>query len=780
MYRHALHATTAFGLALVNAAPAAAQDIIDVPAQPLATALAELGRETGLQVLAPADAVSGKTSNAVKGRMTPQAALDAMLADSGLSFRTPENNSAVLSSDDVVAQNATDDGDDESFDLGTLVVEGERVERDVFSTSTSVRVYGSAELEQDVQNTSLEQVIQNTGNVTTIGGSNQTPYIRGNSTSGPNTIQGAFLEGSFPRANLTVDGRIQTFSELSFSQTSVCDVEAVEVFRGPQTTTQGSNSIAGAINVRTKDPVFFTEASARAEVGSFDRLAVCAMVNAPTSDSVALRFVLDYQEQDPFINYPNGIAAGQGVVRNEQLTARMKLLWEPVEVPGLSTKLTLSYTEYNGPQTYLVSAPFSALNSATGDVFPSTFSGNTFAVIHDVSYDFGNGFSVRNQFTYSQSDNVRSTNGGPGPLNADRPLDTTATSNELILDYSPAGSPFSGFLGVFVRRAEDSSPSGSLFVIDGTNRNLGIFGEATYRFGNGFDVTGGVRFEKAKQRRFVEIPPFGIVGPSALNYDASFDAVLPRFVVGYEPNDDLRFAFQVSRGFNPGGVGTSFGAILGIIPLPDPFVPFLEETVTNYELSMRGRFLENRLFVAANLFYSDYDDYQFSVSTVLPTGDIDTIIRNAERVVSYGLEVDAEYQANDRLQIIGSLGLLHSDVKEFRSSVSSLVGNELPFAPSFTASVGLDYAVNDRLSLAAHVRHSAGYYSDLANTPGNKTSSLTTFDLQARYAVSDSAEVYAYVTNVTDEVQGVEIFGGGTTGVTNRPREIGFGVRATW
>lgn len=751
-----------------------AAEIIDVPQQELIAAIEELSQETGKSIAVNRDAIGVRTSQAVQGTISAKDALEIMIGDPGLSVSELSDGSLVVVRSNFVSQNLND----VPFDLGTIVVQGERVEREVFETTSSIRAYGSEELEENVQNTDVEEVISNAANLTVFGGSNQTPYIRGQSTSGPNDVQGAFLEGSFPRANLTVDGRIQTFSEFSFSSTSVWDVETIEVFRGPQTTTQGSNSIAGAINVRTKDPIFFRESAFRAEIGSDQKRVASAMINVPVSESVALRFSVDYQEQEPFINYPAGFPAGSDVRKADQTTARLKLLWEPVELPEFSTKLTLSYTDYSGPQTQNVVAPFEELNSSNTDGFPSAFYGNTFAAIHDISYEFGNGLSVRNQLTYSDAANTRTTNGGPGILSADRPLDTKAVSNEFIFDIAPEGSPLTGLLGVFARKADDSSPGSTVFNVDGTNENLGIFGEATYRFENGFDLTGGLRYERTKQQRNVEIPSFGLVGASALDYDAKFDAVLPKIAIGYQPDDDLRFALQVSRGFNPGGVGTSLGAIFGLIPLPSPFVEFDEETVTSYEFSMRGRFLEDRLFVGANLFFSDFDDYQFSIATVLPTGDIDSIISNAERVETYGLEVDAQFQANDRLQLTGSLGLLHSEVKQHDSAAISIVGNELAFAPEVTASLGLDYAITDRLFVGGQVRYSAGYFSDIANTAANEVSSLTLVDLQARYAVTDAAELYAYVNNVADTVQGVEKFGNGTSGVTNRPREFGFGVRA--
>ncbi len=64
-----------------------------------------------------------------------------------------------------------------------------------------------------------------------------------------------------PCTTLIDDGRRDTYNEFVFGAAPVWDVNRVEVFRSPQTTTQGQNSIAGAIFVYSNDPT--VEPSAR-------------------------------------------------------------------------------------------------------------------------------------------------------------------------------------------------------------------------------------------------------------------------------------------------------------------------------------------------------------------------------------------------------------------------------------------------------------------------------------------------------------------------------------
>ncbi|MEL5879424.1 STN domain-containing protein [Cereibacter sphaeroides] len=57
---------------------------IDIAAQPLASAVLELGRKTGLQVVVDSRLTAGRQSVAVSGVMTARQALGIMLGESGL------------------------------------------------------------------------------------------------------------------------------------------------------------------------------------------------------------------------------------------------------------------------------------------------------------------------------------------------------------------------------------------------------------------------------------------------------------------------------------------------------------------------------------------------------------------------------------------------------------------------------------------------------------------------------------------------------------------------
>lgn len=57
---------------------------VELPAQPLASALKEFARQTGIQVAVPGELTDGKVSNAIKGKFEPADALNRLLKGSGL------------------------------------------------------------------------------------------------------------------------------------------------------------------------------------------------------------------------------------------------------------------------------------------------------------------------------------------------------------------------------------------------------------------------------------------------------------------------------------------------------------------------------------------------------------------------------------------------------------------------------------------------------------------------------------------------------------------------
>lgn len=267
MKSNALFATTALWLTLVNTSPTAAQSLIDIPAQPLDSALTELATATGLQVTATAEAIEGKMSTAVNDRIAPFLALEKMVSGTGLEVRSFGDAGAVVAMN-VVSQNATED----PFDLGSLVLEGTLIDRSVQETTDSVVAATGQELE-DRGDADVYDFIDRTPGVIRSG------QQRGFAIRGLD--QRGFTFGNGLTVATQVDGVTLTNFGTFDGPYSVWDLEQVEVFRGPQGTRQGRSAQAGAIILRSADPTFDQEFRLRGELGQDHTYGAAFVVNTP-------------------------------------------------------------------------------------------------------------------------------------------------------------------------------------------------------------------------------------------------------------------------------------------------------------------------------------------------------------------------------------------------------------------------------------------------------------------------------------------------------------------
>src|SRR5690348_8195670 len=171
----------------------------------------------------------------------------------------------------------------------TIVVTGERTKRSLKDTQSSVTVFSKKDMERMAAPDRIQQLLQMVPNVL-VPTSRDPPVIRGQDSVG--VLQGlpAFLGGARPRTVMQVDGRTLTFSEFVQTDVGLWDVDHVEVFVSPQTTTQGANSIGGAIFIHTADPTFDAEGRIRGIIGQSHRRQLSAVVSAPlVGDEVAFR-----------------------------------------------------------------------------------------------------------------------------------------------------------------------------------------------------------------------------------------------------------------------------------------------------------------------------------------------------------------------------------------------------------------------------------------------------------------------------------------------------------
>lgn len=215
-----------------------------------------------------------------------------------------------------------------------IVVTGERIPRTLRETAASVDITTADRIDALSGADRIEQVLEQVPNVV-LGGGGEGPAIRGQDTTGVLRDLPAFLGGTRPRTTLQVDGRAVSFNELVFGAAGLWDLERIEVLRTPQTTTQGHNSIAGAIFIHSRDPTYDWEARGRLLGGNYLARQASAMISGPIVDGqLAFRAAGDLRRGRPSVKSVDTIR-GADPNNDDYGLLRFKLLGEPGFWPGL-------------------------------------------------------------------------------------------------------------------------------------------------------------------------------------------------------------------------------------------------------------------------------------------------------------------------------------------------------------------------------------------------------------------------------------------------------------
>lgn len=650
-----------------------------------------------------------------------------------------------------------------SVQLDEIIVTGERQETTLKNTGSSVVVTTGATLDAFAGPDTLERIYQQTANVTSSGADGQGPTIRGSNTSGILTSVESFFGGALPRTTIQVDGRQLSFNEFVYASASAWDIKRVEIFRGPQTTTQGRNAISGAIFVETNDPNFEEfEGRVRAIVGDDATRQGSGVISGPIGNGdVAFRLSADYREQDTFIE-PLGVTNDFGadsLTKTESLSLRGKLGIRPSSMPGLDVLLTVSHSDREGPQSETLDAPFENLTRFNPTF--AVFGTDATAGIANIKYDLNDTISFQNVFTISDGNATRLAPAGSGEAT----ISSDEVSNEFLVKLNT--DRLTGLAGVYVSAIDNDDAinlagfgigSGSF---EGDRDSLGLFVEGTYGITDRLFLTAGGRYQKDSQTRtggFTIIP---------INFDDTFDAFLPKAELAYDVTDNVRIGLQTEKGFNAGGFTFNFETFQQDV--------FEEETLWNYEAFLRGDFLGGRLGVNANVFYTDFNDIQLSTLVELGPDFFANVFSNAPEARAIGGEVDVRFQATKTLRLNAGLGLTDTEIESNTTAGALTTGHEFQRAPGLTAIAGAVWNPIEPVELSAFARYSDGYFSDDANLDANAVDGYFTMDLQASYTIGQ-ARFFIDATNVFDEFYAVNVFSEGASGTIGDPRRVSVGL----
>jgi outer membrane receptor protein involved in Fe transport len=622
------------------------------------------------------------------------------------------------------------DADAAAVSLEAVTVTAGKVGRSLKDTAASIVVLDAQALDERGLHDSNE-VLAHIPNVTSAGQSNLAPAVRGIDGTGSAQGADAFFAGSRARLSVQVDGRPASYNEVVFGNASLWDVRQVEMLRGPHSTLQGRNAMAGTLAIQTRDPTWAPESAVRMMAGSHGRGQAAFFVSGPLSDEVAGRLSGDYQahhSEVDFRSYAGVEDPGQYTMR----TLRGKLLFEPAALPELRELLTLQHTDSRGPQSATQARPFGAHQAA----FPPmpVFVPASDSLISDTRWDLSDRMTFENLLTATGLTIQRHAQPHTGRAR----IDNHQYMLEPRIRLERGDGDLSGVAGVHLYRTLQRESID--FPVDESFADradaYALYGESSLALGRELELTFGARYQYERHRRHG--------GDGALvriAIDETDRVFLPKLGLAWHPEAKWTLGVLAARGYNGGGGGITYGA-------PIVNYHYKSEHVRNYEAYFRADLMDGRISWTGNVFYADYRDLQLPFDLNPDPAVWSVVVRNAPRAHSYGLESAVHWQVARGLEVRASLGLLRTNVTDYPGS--GVQGYEFARAPAASGALGLHWQGRHGFDVGLDARYSDGYWSTIEHHPRGHTDPYWLVNARAGYRTG-GLYTFVFIKNVLDE-----------------------------
>ena len=657
---------------------------------------------------------------------------------------------------------------------GAQVVEGQQVE----GQQIEEIVVTAARREQSFQDVPMAvsalsaQRLLDTGIIEFAQIASQVPSLEVEGNTNPFTtslrIRGmgnlANIPNFEPAVGLFVDNAYRSRSGVAMGD--LLDVERIEVLRGPQSVLYPKNVTAGLINVITNRPTDDFSVWGGASFGNLDYWQLQGGINGALTDSVRGRLAAVTSDRDgSFNDSVNGTHSGG----NSRTAVRGQLEFDIGERADL--RLVAGYSTKEGdccsPDVLpgavskrflgLLGRPVDTnpLNRKTTYSDPYHFDGDQYDLLAELNYKFDwavltsttslDHFDVKSQIDAEQSaftaavfidrqksdafgQEFRLTSEGDGPLSwmtgayfYDNDFTRGSLSpNEPMLvlgaDIVPLPAPFNGAPG------DQSS-----FQSKNDTRHWSLFGQVDWQATDRTKLSAGLRYIDEKKsidvRSVYQVAalPSLALNTTVLNpvvAERSTDGVAWNLSALFDVTADTTAYATVSEGYKAGGYNGDWDASSGL--LTPARREFKDETVLNLEAGVKSRFWNDQATMNLSVFRSEFDDFQNASFLGL-----NFLVRNAEKVVSQGIELDGSVRPYTGLTLDYAVTYLDAQYDKFTQGACyfgrtptnaaertcDLSGETLPNAPDWRTNLGLQYE-HALAAGTAFVRTDWGYTSE--------------------------------------------------------------------
>lgn len=608
-----------------------------------------------------------------------------------------------------------------------IVVTGEKSNRRLQDTPASVAVTtGETIANQNLL--SVYDVLERTPNLS-VSGDRTTFSIRGIDAF---NVSGS---GDGALASVYLDGAVLPRVALNAGPLDLYDIAQVEVFRGPQSTVQGRNALAGAVIIRTTDPTYTWSGRGRLMITDKDggRRAGAAIGGPIVDGQIAFRISGEIVRSDGLVRNVTLHSDGD---RREAETVRAKLLLTPTVLPGLRVVATYMHDRHvRGTNWTDLSPPYSLSDRvATEDVADKLTVTSDIATL-DVGYDLGSGIKLASVTNYSDI-------GSLSLYDQDR----TATPGQRGLIRDPSKT-FQQELRMNIQRNWVQGLIGAYYLRDDnrdylfqSTQNLGLrrlgvdqtllrmgvpqpavdavldlyggavpiantltqprltnnyagFADLTFPLIERLRLIAGIRYDRESQNRgSVQTVTITRALPSPSTVPASIapivtqlnallvataanaTSVLPQRTVTYEawlPKAGLTYELAHDVSLSLTAQRGYRAGGSGLNQQRGQYYEYSPEYTWNYEFALRSQWFDRRLTLNANVYYIDWKDQQVSVQ-LTPGSVFDTQVVNAGKSRLYGAEIELSGRASRNLSLFVGAGYSNTRFEDAESSTGTL------------------------------------------------------------------------------------------------------------
>lgn len=757
----AMAAALALGIAAVQPLTAHAQTAassqegarsFSIAAQPLAQALNELARQGDLQLGFPAGLVAGKTAPAVSGQLTPQQALDRLLAGSGLQGSVKDR--AVLVRPAAPATPATSADPAGTVVLPTVSVTAAALEglpgpyaggqvarggkvgllgnRDVMDTPFSTTQY-TAKLVDDQQAQTIGDVLVND------------PSVR--NTYGRNAGREEFNIRGFTVFNYDVSYN-GLYGLSPRNAASLIGVERVEVLRGPSALLNGmapAGSVGGGINLVPKragatplnrvtasyaqDSQFGVHADFGRRFGADQEWGVRLNVAKRSGDTPihgacervdALALGLDYQGErvrlEADINYQKRVTHG-----------RSSLLFPPSEGTPIAAAPD-NRTNFQPSWSYWDAKERAAIVRGEVDISPNLIA---YGAMGAMGYDFDSlqttsqlqdaqGTLMARPYRLKEAVNTRTAELGlkgklqTGSLGHEWVLSTSgyAQDNGLLRQN---GTVYASSIYNPADIAKPTISLGDQLPRTGETRMTSVaLADTISTADKRWQLTLGARHQEVRTRTFN-----GSSGAETARYDKS--AITPMAALLFKPTPGISLYGNYIEGLSQGSTAPEGTANAGEIFPPSK----------SRQVELGAKFDTGNFVTTASVFQISRPSSLLDASTTPSSFRMDGEQRNR------GLEIVTQGEVRRGLRLLTGAAFTQGKLTKTEDGLND--GRTAPATPKLQINIGgeWDTAFVPGLTLTARALHTSSQYVDVANS--QQLPSWNRFDLGARYRFTAGA-----------------------------------------